>query len=117
MNKDLHFCDLFDVYGELLTQRQKEVIRLYYCEDLSLSEIGENLNIERQTVKTTRKNAETLLTEYEEKLGLSLRCDKINRLADEALNLIQGGVSTETSNLAEKIKEIKQITEQSYTGN
>ena len=42
---------LFDFYGELLTDRQKEFFDLYYNEDLSLAEIAENAGISRQGVR------------------------------------------------------------------
>ena len=42
---------LFDFYGDMLTDRQKEFYDLYYNEDLSLGEIAENYNITRQGVR------------------------------------------------------------------
>lgn len=61
---------LYDFYGQLLTDRQKSFIELYYGQDLSLGEIAEDFNVTRQAVHDTLKRAEQLLSEYEEKLGL-----------------------------------------------
>ena len=47
-NQTFRMTMLFDFYGELLTDRQKEFYDLYYNEDLSLSEIAENYGISRQ---------------------------------------------------------------------
>lgn len=64
---------LFDFYGEMLTDRQKEFYDLYYNEDLSLSEIAENYNVTRQGVRDAIVRAETAMSELEEKTGLIRR--------------------------------------------
>ncbi len=61
---------LFDVYETLLTDREKEIFKYYYYEDLSLSEIGENLNITRTGVFNTLKKVEEKLLQYEDNLKL-----------------------------------------------
>ena len=67
---------LYDFYGKLLSERQYLAIELYYIHDLSLAEIGEELNITRQSVFDTLKRAENKLYEYEDILGL---VEKFNR--------------------------------------
>ena len=64
---------LFDFYGDILTERQKEFYDLYYNEDLSLGEIAENYNITRQGVRDVIVRAEATLTELEDKTGLIKR--------------------------------------------
>ena len=48
MAKDFEMGYLLDFYGEVLTPKQREMLRQYYNDDLSLSEIGENFGITRQ---------------------------------------------------------------------
>ena len=55
-NQTFRMTMLFDFYGELLTDRQKEFYDLYYNEDLSLSEIAENYGISRQGVRDQVNN-------------------------------------------------------------
>ncbi|MCI8474509.1 MAG: DNA-binding protein [Oscillospiraceae bacterium] len=64
---------LFDFYGDMLTDRQKEFYDLYYNEDLSLSEIAENYGISRQGVRDVIVRAEAALTELEDKTGIIRR--------------------------------------------
>ncbi|MCL4426418.1 MAG: YlxM family DNA-binding protein [Firmicutes bacterium] len=64
---------LLDFYGELLTERQKGLMKLYYEEDLSFGEIAENLQISRQAVFDQIKRGEKSLYHLEEKVGLAKR--------------------------------------------
>lgn len=64
---------LYDFYGDVLTQRQKEFYDLYYNEDLSLAEIAENSGITRQGVRDVIVRAEAILTDLEDKTGLIKR--------------------------------------------
>lgn len=75
----LEMCLLFDFYGEMLTDKQRELFDLYYNEDLSLSEIAEHVGITRQGVRDAIVRAEHTLTELEEKLGLVCRYGKIDQ--------------------------------------
>ena len=70
---------LYDFYGKMLSERQYAAIELYYIHDLSLAEIGEELNITRQGVFDTLKRAESKLYEYENILGLVNKFDKTNK--------------------------------------
>ena len=66
----VELINLFDAYEALLTDREKEIFKYYYYEDLSLSEIGENLNITRTGVFNTLKKVEEKLRQYENDLKL-----------------------------------------------
>ena len=66
---------LIPFYQQLLTEKQRLILNYYYGEDLSLSEIGELLNISRNGVYDTLKKSVALLEEYEEKLHLSENYD------------------------------------------
>ena len=61
---------LFEQYKELLTDKQREMVSLYYEEDYSLGEISGNLGVSRQGVYDTLKRSEKILREYESKLHL-----------------------------------------------
>ena len=72
-NQTYRMTMLYDFYGELLTERQKEFFDLYYNEDLSLSEIAENSGISRQGVRDVIVRAEGIMQEIEDKTGLIKR--------------------------------------------
>lgn len=74
---------LFDFYGDMLTDRQKEFYDLYYNEDLSLAEIAENYGITRQGVRDVIVRAEGILTELEDKTGIIRRFQKMQEQLDE----------------------------------
>ncbi len=70
MDKNIKISILCQIYGKLLTEKQYQVLDDYYNNDLSLSEIAENLNITRQAVRENIKKGENKLFEYEEKLNV-----------------------------------------------
>lgn len=72
-NQAYRMALLYDFYGDILTDRQKEFYDLYYNEDLSLSEIAENYGISRQGVRDVIVRAEATLTELEDKTGIIRR--------------------------------------------
>ena len=72
-NQTYRMTMLFDFYGELLTDRQKEFFDLYYNEDLSLAEIAENAGISRQGVRDVIVRAEAAMQEVEDKTGIIKR--------------------------------------------
>lgn len=73
MAKNLSIVLLLDCYGELLTERQRDVAELYFNEDLSLTEIAETRGITRQAVRDSIRHSEQTLLEMEEKLGMAER--------------------------------------------
>ena len=79
MAKDLEISFLLDFYGDMLTEKQREVIEFYYNEDLSLSEIADNEGITRQGVRDAVKKAEQILEETERKLSLVERFQTVSR--------------------------------------
>ena len=79
--KNLHVSELLDVYGNFLSEKQKNITEHYYYEDLSLSEIAENEGITRQAVNDLIKRTESQLKAFEEKCGY---CEKFARLKELA---------------------------------
>ena len=82
MAKDYQIGLLIDFYGSLLSDRQRDIISLYYEEDLSLSEIAQDVGITRQGVRDSVKKAEAILAEAEEKLGLAQRFKDLSEKMD-----------------------------------
>ena len=72
-NQAYRMTMLYDFYGDLLTERQREFFDLYYTNDLSLAEIAENFGITRQGVRDVIVRAERVLEEMEEKTGIIRR--------------------------------------------
>lgn len=95
MEKDLNVVYLFDLYKELLTEKQRELFSSYYFYDLSLSEIAEPLNLTRQSVYESIKTVKEKLIEYEKSLKLFKKNESLKALAE-----IYGG------ELRDKIMEI-----------
>ena len=75
---------LYDYYGDLLTDRQKQCFDLRYNQDLSLSEIAQELQVSRQGVYDNLNRAEALLRNMEEKTGC-VRRDRVLRSAEEVI--------------------------------
>lgn len=112
MNDILHLTLLFDFYGELLTEKQKQVFSLHYQDDLSLSEIGEELSISRQAVRDLLKRTEKILLDYEQKLGLVARFQEQKKSVRQMLEMMQDleidGLSEKRMRQIETMKEIAQ---------
>lgn len=75
--KDMQISLLLDFYGDMLTEKQRDVIELYYNEDLSLAEIAAHSKITRQGVRDSIKRAESTLLDLEKRLGLARRFHQI----------------------------------------
>lgn len=107
--KNLELSFLLDFYGGLLKDRVREVMNLYFNEDLSLTEIGENLGISRQGAQSIVKRGERELSEYEEKLGLAKRFLKLRAMAEELEKAASGEEISEDlrAKTAELIEEVK----------
>ena len=70
MDKNVEIGLLLDFYGNFLTERQREIIGLYYEENLTFTEIAENLEISKQAVSDAIKRSEKILYDTEQKMGL-----------------------------------------------
>ena len=66
----LRLNKLYDFYGNLLTENQKNSFKLYYLYDYSLNEIAEELNISKQGVSDNIKRASRNLENFEANLKL-----------------------------------------------
>lgn len=112
--KNLNISLLLDFYGDILSERQKDMLDMYYNDDLSLSEIAENYNISRQGVRSVLKKGENILFTMEDKLHLAERFsavqEKSSKIANELqkiiLNISNEEASKEISSLIEQIKDL-----------
>ena len=77
---NMHYVELFDYYGELFTDKQKEYFIDYYFNNLTLQEIAENNNISRNAVHKNIKDVTEKLDYYESKLNLYSNNKKIEEL-------------------------------------
>ena len=87
MAKNMEITLLFDFYGDMLTEKQRDMIELYYDNDLSLAEIAENEGITRQGVRDSIKRGEQTLFEMEEKFHLAERSEKYFAMMEEISEL------------------------------
>ena len=97
---------LYDYYGDLLTDRQKECFELRYNQDLSLGEIGQELGISRQGVFDKLSRTEMLLKNMEQKTGCvqrDLRCRKAIVEILDAARTLSNNSDMQVSAAAQKI--------------
>ena len=86
---------LYDYYEGLLSDKQKEYFSLYYFDNLSLSEISENIGVSRNAIHKSLKNIESLLLDYEDKLKIYDKTKKIekiikgNKVEDKVLEVLR----------------------------
>ena len=89
--KDLSMSYLLDFYGDVLTDKQRDMMQQYFNMDLSLSEIADNFNITRQGVRDAIKRGEIVLLELEEKVGFAQKyrdiIDNIEQIRALAQNI------------------------------
>ncbi len=108
MDKVYETSLLLDFYGQLLTDRQYEIMDLHYNNDYTLSEIAEQLNISRQGVYDNEKRGRALLNEYENKLGLLSKFSQQKQKAEQVRKLFENfetnGLSRHNVEVVEHVK-------------
>ncbi|MBR4798009.1 MAG: DNA-binding protein [Oscillospiraceae bacterium] len=113
MAKDLSISSLIDTYSAVLTDNQRNVLRMYYDDDLSLGEIAELEGISRQGVRDTIKRGEAVLLELESQLHFKDKfsnfgslTESIRRNAKDILAYIDsGGYTAQIKRAAQAIVE------------
>lgn len=88
LDKRIEMCLLLDFYGNLLTEKQKNIMHMYYEQDISLAEIGVEEGISRQAVRDAIKTSESALLILEEKLGFVKRHKVLKNQIDEIITSI-----------------------------
>lgn len=107
MDSLLELSLLFDYYGTLLTEKQQLICDMYYNQNLSLTEIAEDLDITKQGVRDALKKSEKLLFNFENNLKIKQKNEQISLLIQK----IEDRVDKELLN-KESEKEIKNLTKQ-----
>lgn len=103
MEKLVQVARLFDTYGSLLNEKQKDVINCYYNEDLSLNEIAKNNNKSKQAISDMIQRSVDKLFEFENELSL---IKKKNQLRED-LSLLRELI--ESSNQSEAMDMIDEM--------
>ncbi len=85
MEKNIEISILSQIYKDILTEKQFEILDQYYNNDYSLSEIAENYNITRQAVRDNIKSGEAKLYDLEHKLGLMKKSEKQQKIIEDII--------------------------------
>ncbi len=111
-----HMSMLFDFYGDLLTDKQKELFDLYYNEDLSLTEIAEHAEISRQGVRDAIIRAETILRDTEDKVGLVRKYsgyeDKLIKIREEVSYIARVNSDLRNYEIAKRTEAITKMIDE-----
>ncbi len=92
MEKTIRVGLLYEYYHSLLTARQQEIVELYYYDDLSLNEIGDNLNISKQAVSDQLSKATKKMEDLEGNLNILARTEatlKVIREVEDKLATVE----------------------------
>lgn len=108
---------LYDFYGALLTEKQREVMELYHEENYSIVEIAEELGVTKQAVHDNLRKSEKILRSYEEKLGLMkslLETRELIEAIDERIDalILKAGISGEMKKGLTEIRDMIQALEE-----
>ena len=97
---------LFDYYGELLTQRQRDCLDMRYNQDMSLGEIAQELGVSRQGVYDNLSRAETLLRNMEEKTVFLRRDEKVRSAARQIIRAAEALSASKDPEVGELARQI-----------
>ncbi len=100
---------LYDFYGALLSERQRQVMELYHEENLTLAEIAAEFGISRQGVHDALKNGQKALEEYEDKLRLLEKFRKTSNAINEIDEKIDEIIEREDCGDSERLLQVKRI--------
>ena len=106
MEKIVRQALLYDFYGELLTEHQRQIYEDAVFGDLSLSEIAQEQGISRQGVHDLIRRCDKTLAGYEEKLGLMEKFQKTKEKVEEIHRLTKEFIRTEDKALIVRIGDI-----------
>ena len=109
--KNLNIAFLLDFYGEVLSRRTKDLLEMYYCDDMSLAEIADAVGITRQGARQAIKKGEEELLFLEEKLGLANRHTAVLHAAAELESLVSSyGEGADAEALRELRRSVSRLS-------
>jgi len=100
---------LKDFYGPLLTEKQQNVLHMHYENDWSLSEIASIMKTSRQAVYDLIKRSESLLEEYEQKLGLVDKFQQTRRRLEQLTILLEDSAVDQRS-VSQSLEILRELT-------
>lgn len=106
MAKDIGKAEYYDIYGDLLTEKQREIMEMYYFSDLSLGEISEETGSTRQAAFGCIKRCEDRFAELEKALGLLEKKKRVEELLTQLEGAVRNGNNTECEALIGELKKI-----------
>ena len=106
INKNIRISLLLEIYGNLLTTKQKQILTDFYDNNMSLGEIAENTSTSRQAVNDIIKRSQKILENYESKLML---LEKFNKIKSDITSIkkivVNNGNKTSINTILDKILE------------
>ncbi len=108
IEKKVELAWLAAFYGAMLTEKQRQVLRLHCEEDLSLGEIAQAAGISRQGVHEMLTRASARLMELEDKLGLARRFRKVEEGLEACRDALRKGRSREAEMLLDELIRLEQ---------
>ena len=102
VEKKEYYSSLYDLYSNLLTDKQKSYFEDYYFNDLSLFEIADNNNVSRNAIFDQLQKVRNILDDYENKLGLLKKEKEMNLILDKYAN-------SDNIDVRELVKELKEM--------
>lgn len=109
----IRLSTLYDFYGQLLGEHNRQIFEDYILNDLSLGEISKNTGMTRQGVYDTIKRCSMKLTEYEEKLHIAERFEQTKQMVNQIKEL---SLQIKQTGLNDKIDEISRISDEILNG-
>lgn len=108
-NKNVSISLLIDFYGDMLSEKQREAMELYYNEDLSLAEVADITGLTRPGVRDRLLKSEQILRNLEEKLGLLRRFEEMTgelELITRELEAHKNGKTVDLDDIIDRLKKL-----------
>ena len=103
LDKAIEVMELYDIYQDLLTEKQKEYLESYYYNNYSITEISENMNVSRNAVHDQLKRTVKKLYDYELKLELKEKSKKRKKIREKIKN------ENDINKVKNLIKELEKV--------